>query len=379
MLTRLRAAISRLVSASPAAIKRATDLQRVLEVRTSLAWQVFRLATAKDPFDAVPHIPQAESMGKLFEAARRKGFRAEVIDEAANTYEAFDRFVQHHAGDRGTFDAMIAALGGQAGEQISFKQRRAAFRANASLWGFQAATMYRCTIYQHDAGAKTSDGMAMRGVLGLRANRRIQSLPVAFRHALVERSHSMCVGEVDRSPWLLTDFCSDPPPSMSVEREGDYLTEALHMLGVGRTARVDFFMATTLHNVVVRREQLSAGGGTFITMPCEELVMDLLVPHGVYDPSLVKTHTYGYSLLPDRAMRSELAYAMPSQETVTYLGTPLDALHDPVVPRCPEMVRHVLSEVGWERTEFDIFRCRASYPILHTVVDIRTYAPIPKE
>ena len=84
VLTHLRAALSRLVAAAPSVVKRATDLQRVLDVRTSLAWQVFRVATAKDPFDTVPHIPRAESMTKILEAARSKGFRDAASERSAN-------------------------------------------------------------------------------------------------------------------------------------------------------------------------------------------------------------------------------------------------------------------------------------------------------
>jgi hypothetical protein len=371
-LTRLRATMSQFVASSPGDVKRATDLQRVLGVRASLAWQVFRVATAKGPFETVPHIPRSESMAKIFDAARNSGFPAASVDQASAAFDEFEQLVARHARNRDTFEAMVAAQGGELGEQISFKQRRAAFRANANLWGFQAATFYRCTIVHHESGAAEEDAVAIRGLLGLRVNRRMPSLPIAYRGVIVNRDHALSPAQPELpTPWVLEDFCSSPLPEFSTVQEGNRCTDTLHALGVGETARLDYFLAMVIHNAPLQTQPPSAGGGVLISIPTQELVMDLLVPRGLYDPQTLRSNAYAHPLIPDRAMQCEEDFRIPPQSTATHLGTSVDALHDPLVPRCPEMIRYVLKKLEWDDTAFDAYRCRARFPTLHTVIDLR--------
>jgi hypothetical protein len=61
-------------------------------------------------------------------------------------------------------------------------------------------------------------------------------------------------------------------------------------------------------------------------------------------------------------------------ETAVHLGTDLGALEVPEIPRYPEVVRHMLGEMGWSNTAFDIFRICVPYPTMHTWVHMRVDA-----
>jgi hypothetical protein len=358
--------MSRLLAAAPTEVARASDLQRALKVRAPLAWQAFRLATASDPFGTVPHIPQAESMAKVLHAARKRGFRTEAVDAAASAYAEFDRFVDHHAGNRGTFDGMIAALGREASEQIGLRHRRAAFRANTQLWGFQARMRYSCCMRHPGASPGLMDTLSIRGWVALHALRDIPSIPLVRRDHFLTYRHAVSELEAQSlRPMLLEDFCSKPLPTIKTVREGNIAHEMLHLDAIGRTARVDCFIGDRTTDIPW---DVTAGMATMISTPCEELVMDFLTPCGSSQKAPVRTATFGSAGDVQQALTMADRLTVPSKDSATYLGTSLEALDDPVLPRCPEMVGHVLRQAGLERMEFDIFRCRARFPILHTVV-----------
>jgi hypothetical protein len=98
------------------------------------------------------------------------------------------------------------------------------------------------------------------------------------------------------------------------------------------------------------------------------LVLDLLVPQGWTDQTTVRTSTHGYPGMLESLIQRLPDFDLPFTENATYLGTEIDALDSPDVPRYPEMMRSVLGELGWAGTTFDIYRCRVQYPIMHTLL-----------
>src|SRR5690606_4158053 len=83
VLGRLRGAVEALVASAPEPITRATDLQHALGVRAPLAWQVYRWATADDPFGTVAFVPKPEAMAKVLAAARAARFDSSAVDRVA--------------------------------------------------------------------------------------------------------------------------------------------------------------------------------------------------------------------------------------------------------------------------------------------------------
>src|SRR6188474_2626541 len=115
VLRRLRAAVAGVIDGLPdaASIARAADLQRALDVRSTLAWQIYRLARTTDPLPEGSTIPGAGAMNRFFEAAVARGVPIETINTAQQVVREFKAVVQTHAGDRSAFDSMISSLGGK--------------------------------------------------------------------------------------------------------------------------------------------------------------------------------------------------------------------------------------------------------------------------
>lgn len=362
-------AIERLLKTSPTNVARATDLQAVLGVRMSLAWQIFKIAQIEEPLDTVTYIPRPDSMKKLLTAADEAGFSKEVIGDVDAAYEKFTAFVGRHAGDRGSFDAMIAALGGQAAEQVDLRDRRAAFRADSNIWGVQSRVLYRCAIRQRSEDNESDTAIMIFGCLGLHALRRVPSLPLMRRViVLKERNKEESYEQTQQPVKVLTDFCSRPIPRIETSQVGGPFHHMLQLNGVGQTARIDCFALDEVPGLATGGQTWSAAA--FIHSPCEYLIQDFLLPSGWCMPETAVAKTFGNVAFVEQAVRRSDDLLMPAKETVQYFGTSIDALHDPLFPRAPELVRHVLKDKGWFETEFDVFRCVVRYPILHSAVEV---------
>lgn len=371
VLTGLRKACGELLLASPKPITRAADLQRTLGVGAAIAWQLYRLATAEMAFAASTFVPRTGSMRRLLKAAKDRGFRRDAVEEADRAYAAFSRLVVEHAGDRDTFDAMITPMGEDAGGTIELRHRRAAFRANAQVWGFQASAIYRACICRPAAGGLPERVAVIAGFVDLRQLRATMPVPLLRRKVYVEHSGSVSAYDVSASgPHVIEAFSTVPPGVIKTFHEPGAVADTLTLKGVGRASSETCFLTDAIAEGLDRAPDVPYSMGLLHSVPCETLIIDLLVERGFADPSRASMHTHGNPSNVDGAMTRAEALRMPMREAARYLGTALDALHTPEVPRCPDLLRNVLECQGWAGVEFDIVRGGVRYPILHTAVSI---------
>lgn len=369
----LRGAMRRLLEGAPVRVRRAADLQRGLRVRAPLAWQVFRLARSEDVLGAVAFVPLADAMGKVLDAAERGGFSARAIGSVRDAYEKFEAVVARHAGNRATFEAMLSEGGGN--EVLDLKTRRAAFRASAQLWGIQARLTYRCMIMGIEDSEPALLSAIIQGSIGLRTLRAGRSLPVCRRTITLTRSDKdeEFIPE-STGPWLLEDFCSAELPRISTKRRGSVAHDFIEFSGVGLTAETDVFIATKLSGGMKATDE-DAGVTSMIRVPTDDYVANMLVPVGVVDTASAATRIFGCLEDVSAAETAHSDYLLHPARPAEYLGRSLDALMCPEFPRCPELIRFVLRELGRGREEFDIFRCHIRFPMLHTCVGLRALTP----
>lgn len=369
-LERLRNAAHGLIRTAPVAVERAVDLHRALGVEASLGWNIFRLAGAADPLGAIAYIPKSGLMEKFIRVADERGFDAEAVRELDAAYTEFERLVEQRAGDRDAFDAMVAALGGESAEQVGVKHRRTAFRANALLWGVEAKTLYRCGVYHFDEDART--GLTYTGgVLGLRQLRQVPALP--FTRFLKHQPQLEHANVVPTNMKLLEEFCSQPLPRVHFEEDeaGAYEEVQLVLDGVGRASKIDCFFSLEMIRNGEPHLAMNNAIASFISVPAEEVVIDLLISRGWTDPESVCSQTHGNVGAIDRAATRQEKYLMPATETASYLGTSIEALGHKSMPKAVKMIRSVLRQHGWLKEEFDLYRCRVRFPILHSAVSIQ--------
>ncbi len=371
VLARLRIAAGGLLHAGPVKIERATELQRALDVGTAIAWQLFRLGTAESAFAAGEFVPRTGSMRRLLDAARDHKFKAAAIAELDAAYLAFDNFVQHHAGDRDTFDAMVAPLGEQTNGQIELRHRRAAFRGNAQVWGFQADTVYRACICRPTHPSAPEQVAIIAGFVDLRQLRPTMPVPLLRRKVFVEQHAELQQFDVSaRGPFLLDPFSTIKPADLHPVSEQGAVTETLTLSGVGRDSSQTCFLTDTILQGFTRPNDVPFSMGLLTCVPCETLVIDLLVERGHSDPRSVRVRTHGNPSNVDSAMTRADQFLLPTRESGVHLGNSIDALQAPEVAQCPAIVTHVLQRNNWADVQFDIYRCRVRYPVLHSAISL---------
>lgn len=368
-LERLQADVRFLLDCSPIKVERARDLQRALGVRAPLAWQVFRFARSTSPAAMVDHIPYADSMLTVLKAAEEEGFGADAVERVRASYGRFERVVERHAGNRSTFEAMVSGMTGVASEQIEQRLRRSAFRANAQIWGAQCKLLYRCAIYGiGPEGSVTS--VIIQGARRIRALRPMREIPVCRRTVTVTHAE----GKAEQAPEviraeLLEEFSSPGIPPLTEKKRGSFVHDYVTVRAVGLTAEIDLFLSTKLRSGITENEP-EAGLTSMVRVPSEWFVADMIVPAGEFDAGSARWRVGGCLEDVSAAENAPADLLLKGPEPAEHLGCDLEAMNDELMPRCAEMMRYVLRDLGRSRGVFDIFRCKVRYPMLHTSIGL---------
>jgi hypothetical protein len=387
VLRRLRGAVSAVIEAVPGSgsISKAADLQRALNIRSTLAWQVYRLAYAAGPVVEASAIPGVTAMNHFFEAASARQVPNDVIIRARRAVEEFKAVVQAHAGDRSAFDSMISALDGSRSTHIDLQHKRAAYKANSHLWGVRAKTQLSCFMHQPSAdNPDMIDLVGIRGMIGLRRLRRnapwvISRVRLSDADGRVQERHQIERGSPidpieDGAPAvsLLRDFCSKPLPKFSVAPGGEGLVNVeLQPTSVGDQSAVTCLIGDayrsvfSLHSTPETPEHTMQ---TIVRTPCETLIHDVLLYHGMFPEQLPQVCVYSDLRAVTTTLLGRERDLLPMSETVIYLGRGPQVLSTPDVPRYAEMVQYALDRVGWDASKFDVYRCRVEYPIMPSSV-----------
>ena len=389
VLRRLRGSFGEIIAALPASISSAADLQRTLKIDTKLCWKIFRVANAADALAEGLQVPGSANMRTFLKAVGRRGVPPDSIEAASRAAAEFERLVALHAGDRANFDSMISALAGsENANRVNLVHKRAAFRANRHLWGTQAKTQLKCMLVSPGEDPRTLDGAAIEGYLDLRRLR--QDIPLLLSHSCstddegavrqVLREPLDPRGETTHRITLLPQFCSKPLPGLrTVESNAGIVHSELLADGVGNTAAVTFISGRVDRQAAPRyRAEHNRFGHhhTRVCIPCEVLILDLVVHEETFGPITPNALVYGEH-------RSDRPLAAPpreedllqAHESVVYLGKGPSVLHTLDLPRYAEMVRYAFARLGWDGERFDVYRCRVAFPVMPSTVAMRFELP----
>jgi hypothetical protein len=370
----------------PGRVVRASHLQRCLEIDSKVAWQIFKIAKAQNPLEAVRYIPSMVSIKRVVAAAKGKGVSKEVLNAMEEAVSQFDIAGKQHADGRASLTAMVSSMrSDDSAEAMTFQARRAAFRANCHLWGTQTGVFFSQSILRRLptgelAGATVT---VKRDFRRLRAN----VLPLSYgrgfanRHGeLVKRSETpidQAAAEQYGVP-LLPEFCSTPIPQFGKpEMHKGWQTQ--YMLGdqIGKLGSIDLAIAVYQDETQPDESliELSDGRklaytGVSCRVPTELAVLELLTHRpsfGVVEPffRVIPEMSVGIATELERA-----AAQIPTFEHVQSLGefsaaTPVSEIRD-----YSRMTRRVLSHLQWMEGEFDVHRVVIQYPLLHTIAGL---------
>lgn len=384
VLSKVQQACAALMNALPGTVSKAADIHRALDIDPKLGWQVFRVAQASNSLAAGTHVPTPIPGERLAVAAESHGLPRAIITQLRQALAQFERLVSSHAGDRKSFEAMLAGLNSEAGDYLDVDRRKAAFTALSHIWGMRVRTRLWCAVYHRGSESRFINGASIRGLTGINRLRRSVGFQLDSFRALDSDRHTL-EGEALESGQsvLLKEFCSQPLPQISHRKMPDGRLQTMLAPGeVGKLGSANLYMAEIFRELNWHHSdplQRKIGNSILVTKPTEVLILDMLVEQGMFGFLEPSVSVYGDLERPGeyRSAQYNEVDRLPIATRVERLGIGSAALATPDVPDYPRMFTHVCRRLGWSEDSFEVLRCRLEYPVLHTVVAMSV--PLPEK
>jgi hypothetical protein len=354
---------------------RAADLRRSLDLDAALAWQIHTVSTGDDVLSLGRVVPKSGSMDRFLRALESAGVDERVRGEIRCAYEGFERVVEIHAGDRKTFEAMLNALRPDDGTSLQ-KSRREAFVANTTVWGLSVRCLVNCVIFRPRPTGE-HDCLCIRGRVGVRGLRPGASMGIYASSRTWGGAYAPAEGTPDVSLdgcSLLQDACSQPLPRIETRLISDGSQRDYLLLdGLGRQREATVFWRSFTGNFPGGSSEGPQGCSTACTEPTELMLVDLMVPRGLTDPSTASVRlTGGDHMGRPLTGPDEGGDQLRFEGRVEHLGSRLEALYTPEAPLLAQTVKAELDRQGWGETLFDLYRCVVRYPVMHAMVHVWT-------
>ncbi len=386
-LQRLRSTLLAVISAIPGSneLQRAADLERALGIRSTLAWQLYKVARADNPIAEARHVPGPGAMKRFLQAAKRAGVSSEFTQAVSQAMDELGGLIKTHAGTRKTFDSMISALADQESDGIDLQYKRSGYACNSHIFGAHA-NVHLSSFFAHPAAANSNrlDFLGIHGLLGLQRIRHdvpwvVSRTGFSDDDGEIRESFKMESLDPNSEFGLLQDFCSTPLPTLETDLDGSGdANVVLRANGIGiksaiscpfgKIARNSLSRYKDDHNQVQRCQ-------TRIRTPCRLLINDIFIYEGTFGDISPEVLVYGDHRDVDAVILPRTCDLLATKESVVYLGKGPSVLHTTDVPRYPEMAQYAFDRMGWDGERFDVYRCRVDYPIMPSSVVVQFELP----
>ena len=389
----LRGALREVIDRLPSGpIVRASQLAGALDLDARLAWKIWKVIGLQDPFAASQLVPGRAGIRIFLRAANRHKVGEDVLKSVDAAFGEFQRVMKSHAGDRRSFNAMLA--GHATGNELraDLEHRKGVFHHLSFLWGVQARTHLSSFIVRASEDRQGySDIVTLRGFVDLRWIRpnvswRVRRMSTIDNFGNVRTDFGrqplspVPEGERDGAEVpLLREFCSQPPPELRVP--DNFPADMWYQLvegAVGNSGSLTCLLGEIGRGVepYVRSEYYPhLVFAAYPRTPAETLIFDLIIHRDMLGRLNPTAHMFGdlfnrgFNDPPSEVDR------LPLGEKVEFLGSGADAVNAAEVPRYPEMARFALDRVGWPESEFDVYRLRVPYPLIPTRLEIAQEFP----
>lgn len=369
--------------ALPGPVRRASQLHKALCANYRVCWQVFEVVKATDALAGVRHVPRPGSMQKMLAAAGNLGVSTDIVHGVRTALERFDRIAKTHAANREAFATMMESMSGkEADDTGAVACRRAAFRQESQIWGSQVGVFFgRMCLGKDENGGEGYSSCLINlkaGFQCLRAGVR----PIV-RGGRTHNREGVPTPGFEVQPLdpqaqekygvpLLPEFCTRPLPELvRIKSEDGWYYDVLANRQLGRSGAVN--IASGTRRARSPRTTLPDGRNIIwtaasVVTPTELGIFELAVHRPTFGkvvPSVRMAPERGHSFL------SEITAPVPqipALEKVVDLG-PADRVPPPVeVSDYTQLCSHAFDLLGWEESEFDVYRVMIPYPILHCMV-----------
>ncbi len=392
-LHRLRGALRDVIDRLPSApIVRASQLAGALDLDSRLAWKISKVITLHDPFAASQFVPGQAGMRIFLRATSRHKVAEDIVKSVDAAYEDFRRVMKSHAGDRRSFNAMLAGHVTANEARADLEHRKGVFHHLSYLWGVQARTHLSSFIVRASEQRQGFyDSVTLRGFVDLRWIRPNVSWRVR-RMCTVDDFGNVCtdfrreplspapeVGPGGADVPLLREFCSQPLPKLRVPDSPTADTSYQLVEGsVGNSGSLTCLLGEIGRGVEPYTRSEDYTRIVFAACPrtpTETLILDLIIHRDMLGRLNPTAHLFGD--LFDQGFNDPPLEVdrLPLAEKVEFLGSGADAVYAAEVPRYPQMARFAFDRVGWPESEFDVYRLRVPHPLIPTTLWIAQDLP----
>ena len=373
-----------LLAALPTPPTRASQLNAMLAANYRVCWQVFEVLKSPDPLAGARHVPRSGSMQKMLAAAAAQGVPADTVEGVRAAVSRFDGIAKAHAGDRDTFATMVGSMAGRAatgGSPATLACRRTAYRQDSQLWGAQIALQYARMVVRRtnrsERGVDEGRAAVKAGLQCLRAG--VQ--PVIYGERKINSKDLQPV-PMDAEPLdadaagrcgapLLPRFSTRPLPRLvRIEAEDGWVYHAVANDHLGLSGAVNVASGTLRRNagtgVLNDGQRVYAASQSFMS-PTELAVLELAVHRpsfGPVTPAVRMAPSRGHSFL---AQLTTDAPQLPSTEACVPLGPADRAVPAVEVKDYARLSAYTFDRLGWDPSEFDLFRVTIPYPVLNSM------------
>lgn len=377
-----QAALTDLLDDAGLAGARPTEIGRTLGVDKTLAWKVARCVEEPQALGAARHMPGSAGVAIVLKAAAAHGVAVGRLEAVRGADERLRAFVRRHAGDRRSFEAMLARGGRD--DRLESEERRALYKSGSAVWGVRARAQFlTLALRPSEREAGTIDVLQLSGMADferLRADvpwivRRLTnrsdsgSSSTRFAREPLDPEGVAAVEDGQGSGLaLIPRFCSRPLPQIRQFTAPDgTVYDEIAPGPVGRHGAVSFVAGEVYRAAIplAWSDDNTEGRYTLtVRTPVEAVVFDLLLHEGLTHFGEPSVRVYG--LLEDRPSGGASGGGvhgapMYEPEAAQRLGSP-PVLQSTRISGHAGVVSEALAMGGWDASAFRGYRAELEFP-----------------
>lgn len=373
-LTDLAESLSTLLGSLPQPVRRAPDLVKQLGIDNPLACRVLRVAQAADAAEAIEFMPTINQVRRVVQRSAELA-PGRAADRAIDSMARFDALVNELGIDQRGFESLVSSLSPKGVRRVELQHRRAAYRANAHMWGLSAEVVVSLMVLVPGATGTTLDLHAILGFVDARITR--PSSVIMFGSRLrrpgvdddnVPEADSAKISASD----LMRPFSTVRDASLSeVQDSRGFRGTQVRFRGLRPKDAETIFVRRFVPDFVKTDTDERCASNTLVLWPAALNHKDMLIPSGLTDPSTVKVEAYARRDDPRRVFDLDPADRLPLHETAKHSAGVTSLPAAQCFPRLNELFQSVAGEHLSRGVTFDLYRSQVPFPMLHSLVCLR--------
>lgn len=372
---RAQAAVSELLSGAGLGGARPTEVGRILGVDKTLAWKMSRFSESTDLVKAVKHIPGTSGIEIMLKAAEENGVAPEQIEAVRIADRAFREFVRQRAGDRRSFEAMLAAGGRD--ERVEMEERKSFYQSGSAIWGVRAKVqMLTLCLRPSQTMDNRIDVLQISGFVNFERLRA--DVPWIIRRLWTSDTEASTDNDFERSPIcpeaakngslpVIPEFCTHPLPEINQFRGNNgVIYDEIAPGAIGKHGALTCITGELYNGALPRSWSPDNTFGRYelvLRTPVEWVMFDIFVHEDLTNFSDFRYSVFG--LLEDRpgvGVGKSHDRPIADAEDAIRLGTP------PIVQSSrygeyAHLLRHAFERTGWgDLSSYRGYRAELEYP-----------------